>query len=281
MRVERVCVVGAGVIGSLYAAHLAQVAEVSVLTRRDEHARSLREEGLHVSGRHEFTSRLVAASTDPAELPEPEVVIVATKATDLEPAAARLEGRFPDAVVMTVQNGLGAEEVIRRYGGWPLVSGVTFMSGTRHADMHVEYVLNTETWLGPYEATPFETAQAIAELLVRSGLKAEAMPDLRPAQWSKLIFNATVNGLAALTGLPHDFHFAAEDEPFDLGHLVHGRRAPPPSSRPASSGSWRRRRCTRRPRLPRQRMPSRTAAASRPSRTASATRRRSRGTSSA
>ncbi|MDQ2982810.1 MAG: ketopantoate reductase family protein [Actinomycetota bacterium] len=218
---ERVCVVGAGVIGSLYAAHLAQVAQVSVLTRRDEHARALRDEGLRISGRHDFTARLTAA-VDPEELPEPELVIVATKGTDLEAAARRLQSRFAAASVMTVQNGLGAEEVVRSHGDWPLISGVTFMSGTRHADTHVEYVLDTETWLGPYEDTPFETVREVAELLVRSGLKAQALPDLRPAQWSKLIFNATVNGVAALTGLPHDFHFAAQDEPFDLGRLVFG-----------------------------------------------------------
>ena len=53
-------------------------------------------------------------------------------------------------------------------------------------------------------------------------MKAEALPDLRPAQWSKLIFNASVNATAALTGLPHDFHFAQEAEPGELGHLVHG-----------------------------------------------------------
>ena len=80
-------------------------------------------------------------------------MIVACKGTDLEPVAARLEGHFPGAVVMTVQNGLGAEEIVRRHGAWPLVSAVTFMSGTRHADTHVEYILDTETWLGPYEET--------------------------------------------------------------------------------------------------------------------------------
>ena len=63
--------------------------------------------------------------------------------------------------------------------------------------------------------------EALAELLRRSGLKARAFDDLRPAQWSKLIFNATVNAVAALTGLPHDPHFAAEEEHSDLGHLVH------------------------------------------------------------
>jgi 2-dehydropantoate 2-reductase len=214
------CVVGAGVIGSLYAAHLARVAESAVLTRRPEHAAALRSDGVRVSGRGTFTAHVIAATT-PAELPEPELVIVATKATGLEPAAAAIEGWWPNATVMTVQNGLGAEEIVRRHGDWQLVSGVTFMSGTKHSDTHVEYILDTETWVGPWEDTPYARVREIASLLVASGLRAEALPDLRPAQWSKLIFNATVNGVAALTGLRHDWHFAAENGVGDLGHLVH------------------------------------------------------------
>jgi 2-dehydropantoate 2-reductase len=219
--IERVCIVGGGVIGSLFAGHLAQVADVSVLTRRREHADELERVGLRVSGRSELDAR-IAASTDPVELGSPNLVIVATKATGLREAATSLEGAFPEATVMTVLNGLGAEEIVREHGSWPIVSGVTFMSGTKHSDTHVEYILDTETWLGPYEDTPYERVQEIADLVVASGLRAEALPDLRPAQWSKLVFNAAVNPVAALTGLPHDPHFAAEGEPGDLGHLVHG-----------------------------------------------------------
>jgi 2-dehydropantoate 2-reductase len=124
--------------------------------------------------------------------------------------------------VMTVQNGLGAEDAVRARGDWPLVSGVTFMSGTKHSDAHVEYILDTETWLGPYGDTPYERVEEIAALLADAGLRVEALPDLRPAQWSKLIFNATVNGVAALTGLPHVPAFADESEPWSLGRLVHG-----------------------------------------------------------
>ena len=218
---ERVCIVGAGVIGSLFAGHLAQVCDVSVLTRRQEHAEALNRDGLRVSGKSNRQAR-VAATDDPARLPPFEVAIVATKASGLEAAAEALEGRFAEATVMTVLNGIGAEEVVRSHGDWPIVSGVTFMSGTRHSDTHVEYILDTETWLGPYGDTPFEAVRGIAETIVESGLKAEALPDLRPAQWSKLIFNAAVNPVAALTGLPHDPHFAQEGEPGDLGHLVHG-----------------------------------------------------------
>jgi 2-dehydropantoate 2-reductase len=205
------------VIGSLFAGHLALVAEVSVLCRREEHARALDQEGLRVSGRHDFHVELQAA-TDPADLPEPELVIVATKTTELDAAAKRLEGRWPKAAVMTVQNGLGAEEA---FHSRRLISAVTFMSGTRHSDTHVEYILDTETWLGPYGDTPYALVEEIAALIEASGLKARAFEDLRPAQWSKLIFNATVNAVAALTGLPHDPHFAARDQTTDLGHLVY------------------------------------------------------------
>ena len=214
--IRRVCVVGAGAIGSLFAGHLAQVADVSVLTRRGEHAEALEREGLRVSGRSALTAA-VEAATDPARVHEPDLVILACKGVDLEAAAARLEGAFPAAAVLTIQNGLGAEEIVRRHGDWPLISGVTFMSGTKHSDTHVEYILDTATWLGPYGGTTFARVQEAAALIASSGLQAEAFEDLRPAQWSKLIFNATVNTVAALTGLPHDFHFAAGE----LGELVH------------------------------------------------------------
>jgi 2-dehydropantoate 2-reductase len=217
--VTRVCVAGAGTIGSLFAAHLAQVAEVSVLTRREEHARALNERGLTVTGRTELTSKVTAA-TDPAQLPEPQLVIVACKGSDVEPLTKRLAGHFPAATLMTVQNGLGAEEIAGAHGAWPLLSAVTFMSGTRLSDTAVEYVLDTETWIGPYRDTTPDDARAVAELIVSSGLKAEGFDDLRPAQWSKLIFNATVNAVAALTGLPHDPHFAETTQLSDLGNLV-------------------------------------------------------------
>jgi 2-dehydropantoate 2-reductase len=215
-----VCVIGAGSIGSLLAGHLANVTDVLVLTRRAGHARALNEQGLRISGRHDFTAR-VTASSDPDALPDFDLGIIATKAGGLDAAADSLSGRFAGATIMTVLNGLGAEAVVRRRGEWPLVSAVTFMSGTKHSDTHVEYILDTATWLGPYEDTPFDRVQEIAGMIVASGLKAEALPDLLPAQWSKLIFNATVNGVAALTGLRHDPHFADETEPSSLGHLVH------------------------------------------------------------
>jgi 2-dehydropantoate 2-reductase len=164
----------------------------------------------------------VHATADAAELPEFDLGIIAVKATDLENVGLRLTGVAPTATMMTIQNGLGAEEVITRHGDWPLISSVTFMSGTRRSDVHVEYELDTATWLGPWAGTG--TGQAVVEqtaaLISASGLNAEAMPDLVPAQWSKLIFNSAVNSVSALTELPHVARFVDEDEVWSLGHVV-------------------------------------------------------------
>ena len=219
---KRVCIIGCGAIGSLYAAHLARVAEVWVLTRRREHAEALNRDGLQVSGTHNFQARL-RATDNPAELPEFDVGIVATKATQVKDSIAHVGDHFDRGALISAQNGMGCEEILAEHTRGNVIRGTTFMSGTRHTDTHVQYELNTATWLGPFEprGTPFGVVEDAAELLVQSGLKAEALRDARPAQWSKLIFNASVNGVSALTGLPHSPHFAAESEFSDLGHLLH------------------------------------------------------------
>src|SRR5579864_8874787 len=77
--------------------------------------------------------------------------------------------------------------------------------------------------MGPFEPTntPFSLVKEAADLLIASGLKAEALEDARPAQWSKVIFNSSVNAVSALTELPHSFHYAQEIQFGDLGHLLH------------------------------------------------------------
>ena len=219
---KRICIVGAGAIGSLYAAHLARVAEVWALVRREEHARIINERGIRVTGHNQFHAELKAA-TDPGQLPEFDFGIVATKASQTREALAPVAHLFRRGAVLSAQNGLGGEEIIASLmtQGY-VIRGTTFMSGTRFADDHVHYELNTPTWMGPFEPTntPFEMVEELAALVNASGLKAEALRDARPAQWSKLIFNASVNSVAALTELPHSPHFAAEAEYSNLGHLL-------------------------------------------------------------
>ena len=219
---KQVCIIGCGAIGSLYAAHLARVADVWAFVRRADHAYALNRDGLRVSGKHNFSATL-KATANPRELPEFDLGIVATKATQVEEAIAEAGSRFDQGAVISAQNGLGSEEIVAEHTRGNIIRGTTFMSGTRHSDTHVQYELDTATWLGPFEPrqTPVSVVKQAAELILAGGLKAEALEDARPAQWSKLIFNASVNGVSALTGLPHSPHFAAEENFADLGSLLH------------------------------------------------------------
>ena len=220
--IRSVCVVGAGAIGSLFAGHLGTIVQAKVLVRRAEHAAEVNACGIRVSGKSDLHAE-VQAATSASALGEVDLVIIATKATAVEASARAMQGHFPNALVMTVQNGLGCEEVATRYGNWPMISAVTFMSGVRHSDVHVEYELDTETWLGPWAkgSASYADVQQVAALIQRSGLKARAFENLLPAQWSKLLFNSCVNSIGALTDLPHVQAFAARNDVTDLGHLVY------------------------------------------------------------
>lgn len=219
--IRSVCVVGAGAIGSLFAGHLGTQVRAKVLTRRKEHAAQLNARGIEVCGKAKLQASIQAA-TDPAELGDVDLVIMATKATAVEASAKAIAGHFPSATVMTVQNGLGCEDVVASHGDWPIISAVTFMSGVRHSDIRVEYELDTATWMGPWAQgkSTYADVQQVATLIERSGLKAKSFPDLLPAQWSKLLFNSSVNSIGALTDLPHVQAFAKRDDISDLGHLV-------------------------------------------------------------
>src|SRR5436853_7934652 len=145
---KRVCVIGCGAIGSLYAAHLARVAEVWAFVRRDEQARALSQEGLRVSGAHNFHVSL-KATTGSDQVPECDLGIVATKATQVEDSIAPVGRCFDKGAIVSAQNGLGSEEIIAKHTKGSVIRGTTFMSGTRHSDTHVQYELEAATWLGP------------------------------------------------------------------------------------------------------------------------------------
>src|ERR1700733_10736087 len=97
---KKVCIIGCGAIGSLYAGHLARVAEVWAFVRREDHAQALNRDGLHVSGKHEFHVSL-KATTRPNEMPDCDVGIVATKARHVEESISAIGNRFDQGAVIS------------------------------------------------------------------------------------------------------------------------------------------------------------------------------------
>jgi 2-dehydropantoate 2-reductase len=199
----RVAVIGCGAIGSLYAAHLARArdVEVWVVDPRAEHIDAIAAHGLRVTGLADFTVR-VHARTNASGLPDCDFGLVATKAVHTRAAVAGARAALATAAVVSLQNGLGNEEVIAELVP-RVIRGSIITAGAVIAPGVVRYDAPGDSWFGPFEPRPasMDQTERIARLLTEGGLRTHALTDARGPQWTKVVFNSATSPLSALTGL--------------------------------------------------------------------------------
>jgi 2-dehydropantoate 2-reductase len=201
----RICVVGCGAVGSLFAANLARLYDVEVWAydASQAHVDAINAGGLRLSGAGDVLSHPHATS-DPGELPACDFGIVATKAMHTGAAIGVTAHAFAGGSVATVQNGIGNEEVLAQHVE-RVIRGTTFPAGKILEPGHVQWDVKGDTTLGPFEPSPAPQAEIerLADACTRGGMPTTAVADARGPQWRKVIFNASTNPVGALTGLTH------------------------------------------------------------------------------
>jgi 2-dehydropantoate 2-reductase len=201
----RICVLGCGAVGSLFAASLAQLDDVEVWAYDldADHVGAIRERGLRLSGAGELVGR-VSATTDVSELPACDFGIVATKSMHTGAAVAAAAHALAGGAVCSVQNGLGNEEAIAEHVP-RVIRGTTFPAGRIVEPGHVHWDVRGDTTIGPFEPSPASMAEVerLADACTRAGMPTAAVADARGPQWRKVVFNAATNPVGALTGLTH------------------------------------------------------------------------------
>jgi 2-dehydropantoate 2-reductase len=201
----KVCVVGCGAVGSLFAANIARLEDVEVWAYDlfEAHVDAINRDGLRLSGAGEVLGRLTATS-DPTELPPCDFGIVATKAMHTAAAIEATSAAFEHGCVATVQNGLGNEEAIANHVE-RVIRGTTFPAGKLLEPGHVQWDVKGDTTLGPFEPrpAPVDEIKRLAEACTRAGMPTTVVRDARGPQWRKVIFNAATNPVGALTRLTH------------------------------------------------------------------------------
>jgi len=201
----RVCIVGCGAVGSLFAANLAQLDDVEVWAydAAQAHVDAINANGLRLSGAGEVVGRL-HATADPQELPACDFGIVATKAMHTDAAIAATAHAFAGGCVASVQNGIGNEETLAAHVA-RVIRGTTFPAGKVVGPGHVQWDVQGDTTLGPFEPQPAPAAEIarLADACTRGGMRTHAVADARGPQWLKVIFNSSTNPIGALTGLTH------------------------------------------------------------------------------
>jgi 2-dehydropantoate 2-reductase len=222
----RICVAGAGAVGGLIAARLADVGEnVSVLAR-GAHLQAIRAEGLRLEEGDARIVAKIAASDDPAALGEQDVLIVALKAHALRESAATLAPLVgPGTVIVPAMNGVpwwffhgfggklagtrldavdpqGA--ISRTLPPEQVLGAVVHLSSTMPAPGVIRRGKGNLLLVGDLSGEESSRLQEVVALFKQGGIDARATREIQREVWLKLWGNMNMNPISALTGSTAD-----------------------------------------------------------------------------
>jgi len=209
-----VAVVGAGAIGGLLAAHLIRSGQDTIVVARGPHLAAMRDRGLTVRDPNgEFTTH-PEATDDIGAVHGAEVVFVTLKAHSITAVAPALGAALsPEASVVAAVNGIpwwyfrdrpieavDPGGVISRSIAYERVVGcVVYPASTIVEPGVIEHTEGNRFSLGEPDGSSSARVRFISGLLVRAGFKAPVQSRLRSEIWHKLLGNATLNPVSALT----------------------------------------------------------------------------------
>lgn len=194
---ERVGIIGAGAMGTLYGYHLAQTCDVTMLDSNSAVLDEIERSGLSVNGE---PARKVKVARDAGDVFGSTVLFLFVKAVDTLRALRAFAGELnPSTPIVSLQNGVGNEDAIKTAlgGAVPVVLGITTESSLTTGAGRAQSSQEGTTIIGSGGAAP-ATSRMVADLLTRNGMRASVVYDIRPHLWGKLVANAAINGVSAL-----------------------------------------------------------------------------------
>lgn len=200
---QNILIIGAGAVGGIIAARLVQKnLEVEILVKYPELKRIAKKTGLHVSGHHGHFTRKVNAYLPSDLLSETfDIVMIATKATDLQDAALHiLPFLNDDSLVVSLQNGICEDDLAKIVGKGRTVGCVVGWGATMHEPGIYEMTSGGEFVIGSINGIPKERLQSLKEILDHIA-PTRISESIYNELYSKLIINSCISTLGAITGV--------------------------------------------------------------------------------
>ncbi len=193
MKFNKILVLGAGAIGSVYGALLSRKNSVT-LVGNEAHVRAVSSRGLSISGSMKRNFRL-ESETEIKNVPERTLIILTTKAYDSTSAIGRICKLLKaDTTILVLQNGLGNEDIVKRVvkNKVRVLRGITSVAAEFFESGKVKF------WSGKTILGQDPAAGSIAELFNSAGLNTVVSQNFRMELWNKLIANCVINPLTAI-----------------------------------------------------------------------------------
>ena len=195
-----VLILGAGAVGLGIAAKLSEVVNVTAITREGP-ARTISEQGLNLEGAWGSRTCWFPCCSRPPSGVHFDYTLVSTKAYSTQEVCQSYEGLLRDSDVVSLQNGLGSEEIISGFSN--RVIGGVVMSGYIRQDEHTVCVTADagETFFGRFPTGMDSAVTQLAEIFNDAGIPARATGDIKDRLWSKNLISCTLNPISAVLGV--------------------------------------------------------------------------------
>jgi 2-dehydropantoate 2-reductase len=218
----KVCVVGAGAIGGMMAAKLAQSGHELSVIARGAHLDAIRNNGLkYIENGEELVITDIFATADMQEVTGQDVVLLGVKAHQIAPIADKLMGMLSEAgVIVTLQNGIPwwyfqklegeyQDSIVRTVDPQGAIAAaidpgriigcIAFPAATVEAPGVIRHIEGNRYPVGELDGSESERVQAICDAFTGAGFKSFVLPDIRSEIWLKLWGNLSFNPISALT----------------------------------------------------------------------------------
>ncbi len=204
-RPVRIAVFGAGAVGCFYGARLAQAGAQVTLIARPAHVEAIARDGLAFESGGKTVQVRIDASATPDPLRDADLILLCVKTLDTEVAAREIASLArPDAIVVSMQNGVDNVERIAAASGIDALAAVVYVAASMPAAGHLRHAGRGDLILGEYGPAPAgvvrlaNRARLVADLFEHAGVACPVSDDVRGALWGKLVVNCAYNPLSAL-----------------------------------------------------------------------------------
>lgn len=200
-------IIGVGPVGSIMAAHLAQAGyDVTLVDILQAHMDEIKHHGLTITGVKELNVRFppdnICYGIDELQNRDINHLFISVKASFLSTILPQLKQvAKPNMTYISLQNGLDNEEIIAKvFGKEHTLRIVVNYAGNLIDNGKVRMsFFNPPNYIGMIDKTIEPKARAIAKLISKTDLKTNFTQDIKKYEWEKIILNAALSPVCALT----------------------------------------------------------------------------------
>ncbi|MFA6129728.1 MAG: 2-dehydropantoate 2-reductase [Candidatus Omnitrophota bacterium] len=202
----KIVIVGPGAMGCLFAAFLSKSKEeVWLLDKNKENAARINENGIFLEGISGSWQAKPKTTANVQDIGKADLILICVKSFNTKQAVEQIKPLLQENTkIMTLQNGIGNIEIISELAGEDkVIGGITSQGATLIETGKIRHAGHGETIIGTIDGKMPVEIRSIREIFNKVGLQTKLSRDIKGLAWSKLIINAGINALTAITRLPN------------------------------------------------------------------------------